>query len=357
MHTPSLPRWLSKCALAMLLCALFGCAARGLAQAGAAVPQAGLARALGWGWASLCALACVGLGFACHRWWQRPREEPKERTLPHLTDVTAPAELSALMRLTGGVGPRDLVAMLLHLIHRNHLALMPPPPGLPLDEAAMDQARLFRRPAPRETLQDAEFFLMHWLIDLVGDGQSVSLAELRQAGTSADYQVWRRLVRRQILRRPWYEDARRLRALLLAAGGGMVLGTLLCARLGASSAAWLGLAPGTVALAGGACLRKRTPQAQQQVRHWHALLRQLQFGAVPDATTIAQWERVLLYAQAMGVGGQAAQAAQAQLLAATDGMPWPDAREATFLAWPLLEHPTELARWFTLFCQAVIGVA
>lgn len=315
---------------------------------------------LGYGWVALCALASLGLGL----WFYRQADHDPRLLPPRLRQgpslgVTAPAELSTLVPLAGGVGQRDVVAMLLHLIHRNHLALLPPDSGLPLTRETMDQARLIRLPAPRDTLLDGEFFLIHWFIDNMGDGKSVTLEQIRRtprARFASDYRVWRQLVDEQIAQRPWFEDLRKQRRALVMLGGAMLLGTPVLLALGALPLAWLGIPIALTVMGYAMRARRRTSSAALEVQHWRVLRQQLLTGQVHGVATIAQWERILLYAEAMGMGSQAAAAMQTAVVAEAQGevSSWPDAKEATFTAWPLLEYPGQLTRWFELFCQAIL---
>jgi len=319
--------------------------------------------ALGYGWAALCALSALGLG----AWLHRRAQDAEKKNRTHapapsqgpMLGVTAPAELSTLVPAAGGVGPRDVAAMLLHLVHRNHLALLPPDSGLPLTRETMDQARLIRLPTPRDTLLDGEFFLIHWLIDTLGDGKAVTLEQIRRAPRTSfdsDYRVWRQLVNEQIAQRPWFADVRAQRKALAALGGALLLGTPAVLALGALPVAWLGAPIGLATIVCALFMRRRTASAALEVRRWRGLRAQLLAGNVYGASAIAQWERILLYAQAMGIGPQAAAAMQSAIAAEAKGEapPWPDAREATFMAWPLLEYPGDLARWFELLCGAVM---
>ncbi|MDR3052017.1 MAG: DUF2207 domain-containing protein [Oscillospiraceae bacterium] len=316
---------------------------------------------LGAAWAGASLLVLGGLLL-----WQRgrTRRAAYSGSLPRgqepLLGITAPAELSALTPLARSAGAEDMVAMLLHLIHRNHLALLAPPPGLPLCADTLDQARVVRLPGPRDTLLDGEFFLIHWLIDLVGDGKSVSLGQMRRApraGFGADYRSWRRLVNRQIAQRPWFADVDAERTALALPGCTLVAGTLAMALLGAAPWAWLGLPAGAALVACARRLRRLAPAAQRETLRWQGLRQQLLDGPPLRVETIAQWERILLYAQAMGIGQQAAQAMLRDGQRGSRGMPWPDAREATYLAWPLLEYADRLPEWFALLCQAVAAPA
>jgi len=318
--------------------------------------------ALGYGWAALCALSSLGLA----AWYHRRAEQSRRQLSPEsrsgaMLGITAPAELSTLVPLAGGVGPRDVAAMLLHLVHRNHLALLPPDAGLPLTRETTDQARLIRLPAPRDTLLDGEFFLIHWFIDTLGDGKAVTLEQIRRvprASFDSDYRVWRQLVNEQIAQRPWFEDLRTERRALAALGGALSLGAAAIPALGALPVAWLGAPIGLATVAYALGMRRRTAAAALEVQRWRSLRAQLLAGSVQGASAIAQWERILLYAHAMGIGQQAAEAMQAAVAAEAKGEapPWPDAREATFMAWPLLEYPGDLARWFELLCAAIMPV-
>ena len=326
----------------------------------AARAQEGQRALLGYGWVALCALASLGLSAWLYRRVDHdPRLlPPKLRQGPSL-GVTAPAELSTLAPFAGGVGYRDLTAMLLHLIHRNHLALLPPDAGRPLTRETMGQARLIRLPAPRDTLLDGEFFLIHWFIDTLGDGKSMTLERIRRtprARIAADYRVWRQLVNEQIAQRPWFKDLRAQRRALTALGGALLLGTPAMLALGALPVAWLGAPIGLAVIVYALRMRRRTPSAAQEVHRWRSLRAQLLAGRIHGASTIAQWERILLYAEAMGLGRQAADAMQSAVAAEAKGEapPWPDAHEATFMAWPLLEYPGHLARWFELLCEAIL---
>ena len=321
--------------------------------------------ALGYGWAALCALSALGLGAWFYHRGERKRKnpgpQPPKPRQEAMLGVTAPAELSTLVPLAGGVGPRDVAAMLLHLVHRNHLALLPPDTGLPLTRETMDQARLIRLPAPRDTLLDGEFFLIHWFVDTLGDGKAVTLEQIRRAPRAAfdsDYRVWRQLVNEQIAQRPWFEDLRAERKALIALGGALLVGTPAMRALDALPVAWLGAPIGAATIAYALRVRRRTASAALEVRRWRSLRVQLLAGSVHGASTIAQWERILLYAHAMGIGPQAAAAMQAAVAAEAKGEApaWPDAREATFMAWPLLEYPGHLARWFELLCAAIMPI-
>ncbi len=314
---------------------------------------------IGTGWAALCLLATAGLSlWFYHRVDKDPRALPP--TLRHgpSLGITAPAELSALMPLSFGAGSRDLAAMLLHLVHRNHLTLLPPPTGLPLTRATMDMLRITRRPAPHDTLLDGEFFLIHWLIDTLGDGKSVTLEQIRRAPRKqyrSDYAVWRRLVDEQVAQRPWFENLSPYREILAAVGGVFLLGTPLIALLLHAPRAWWALPVAALTVAYALRMRRRTPAAAMEVQRWRALQAQLKEGTVRGADTIAQWERILLYSEALGAGREAAEALQRAANAEPGGVPWPDAREATFLAWPLLEYGNRLPRWFELFCEGVVA--
>ena len=312
--------------------------------------------ALGLGWLALCLASTLAAGLLLYRRADHgPRALPPNLRHGPPLGITAPAELSALMPLSGGAGPRDLVAMLLHLIHRNHLALLPPPSELPLTRATMDRLRITRRPAPRDTLLDGEFFLIHWFIDTLGDGKSVTLEQIRRMPKErflSDYRVWRRLVNEQIAQRPWFENQRPHRRLPAALSMAMLAGTPLVAALGASPAAWWGAPLGALVLTCALRMRRRTPEAAAEVRQWRALQAQIKAGAVHGAKTIAQWERILLYAEALGVGRDASAAMQRAAIANPDGASWSDAREATFLAWPLLAYNDQIPLWFELFCRA-----
>ncbi len=316
------------------------------------------ARVLGAGWALACILMATGvLGWL---YWRRHREEPEQTPLRHSggppMGITAPAELSTLMPYAEGVGARDLVAMLLHLIHRNHLALVAPDRRMPLTEESVDLARIVRLPGPRDTLLDGEFFLIHWFIDLLGDGKSVTLGQVRRtprAQFQTDYKAWRRLVNRQIAERPWFEDMRREKRALMLPGGVMVLGTIMLSIMGASSFVWLGLPVGAGLIAYAQRMRRRTPAAIREVARWQALAQQIQDGQVDYVTSIAQWERILLYAEALGLGHEAAVALQQAWWESGQAMPFPDAGQATFLAWPLLEYREGLPRWFDWLCEAI----
>ncbi len=318
------------------------------------------ARMLGAGWALLCILA--GTGVLGWLYWRGHREESEPTPYRHQggppMGITAPAELSTLMPYAEGVGARDLVAMLLHLMHRNHLALVAPDRRLPLTEENVDQARIVRLPGPRDTLLDGEFFLIHWFIDLLGDGNSVSLGQIRRtprAQFSTDYKAWRRLVNRQIADRPWFEDMRREKRALMLPGCTMVLGTMILSILGASSWVWIGFPIGAGLIAYAQRMRRRTPAAIREVARWQALAQQIREEKVDRVTTIAQWERILLYAEALGLGHEAAVAMQQAWWESGQAMPFPDAQQATFMAWPLLEYREGLPRWFDWLCEAIIA--
>jgi|GEM_PF-2762889 len=312
---------------------------------------------LGYGWAALCGLASLGLA----AWFHHRKGIKKEARGGPALGVTAPAELSTLVPLAGGVGPRDVAAMLLHLVHRNHLALLPPDSGLPLTRETLEQARLIRLPAPRDRLLDGEFFLIHWFVDTLGDGKAVTMEQIRRvprASFDADYRVWRQLVNEQIAQRPWFEALGSQRKTLVTLGVGLLLGTPVIAALGALPIAWLGVPIGLATVAYARRMRRRTASAALEVKRWRSLRVQLLAGRVQGATTLAQWERILLYAHAMGIGPKAAAAMQAAVAAEAQGKApaWPDARDATFMAWPLLDYPGHLARWFELLCRAIMPV-
>jgi len=310
---------------------------------------------LGYGWLALCLLASLGLAAWFHH--RKGIHVPSAAAL----GVTAPAELSTLVPLAGGVGLRDVTAMLLHLVHRNHLALLPPDSGLPLTRETMDQARLIRLPAPRDKLLDGEFFLIHWFVDTLGDGKAVTMEQIRRvprATFEGDYRVWRQLVNEQIAQRPWFEEMGKRRKALAALGVGLLLGTPAILAMGGLPVASLGVPIGLMTIAYARRMRHRTASAALEVKRWRSLRAQLQAGRVQGATTLAQWERILLYAHAMGIGQKAAMAFQAAVAAEVKGEApaWPDAREATFMAWPLLDYPGHLARWFELLCGAIVPV-
>ncbi len=319
--------------------------------------QADTRHTLLWGisWGGGCLLLMLALGAWYYLRVDRDPRVPRVAAERGTLGITAPAELSTLIPLAGGVRKRDVVAMLLHLIHRNHLALVPPPAGLPLSQHTMDQVRIARRPAPRDTLLDGEFFLIHWFIDTLGDGQSVSLGAIRN-GTrdplGRDFRVWKRLVNEQIAQRPWFETLSPYREILAAIGGIMAIASVIVARTMAAPLAYCGLGAGVLLVAYALRMRRRTPAAAQEVARWKNLQAKIHKGDVHSIQTIAQWERILLYAQALGLGKQAAVAMQRALNAQPHGEGWPDAREATFLAWPLLEYGRQLPQWFDLFCRS-----
>ncbi len=322
--------------------------------------EAGRRAALGYGWLGFCALAlCAFVLWIRLRVDRDPALLPERMRQGQLLGVTAPAELSTLVQQVGSVGHRDVIAMLLHLIHRNHLALLRPSSGLTLTRDTMDQARIIRLHAPRDTLLDGEFFLIHWFIDSIGDGKSVTLEQIRRVPRDRffnDYRVWKQLVNEQIAQRPWFRDLRHQRTALLALGALMVVGTPVMLALGALPLAWAGLPLGAAVIAYALLMRRRTPAAAMEAQRWQSLRDQLETGVLHGASTIAQWERILLYAEAMGMGPQAATALQNAVGAevAGEAPPWPDAHESTFLAWPLLEYAGQLEYWFELFCQAIM---
>lgn len=313
--------------------------------------------AVGIAWIAGCWIAALALGYWFYRRVDRDPDvlPPSMRHEPTL-GITAPAELSTLMPLAGGISRRDVAAMLLHLIHRNHLALIPPSLGQALTQDTLDQVRIARRPAPEDTLLDGEFFLIHWLIDTIGDGRSVTLAQIRRTPRSrfrSDYRVWKRLVQTQIAMRPWFENLSPHREILFGLGCVLALGTPLIALAGSAPLAWWALPAGTLLAAYALRMRRRTPAAALEVQRWKRLRAQLKTNTVRNVRTIAQWERILLYAEAMDIGREAATAMQHTVNSDPSGTSWPDAREATFLAWPLLEFGRQLPQWFQLFCRSI----
>lgn len=314
-------------------------------------------RLVGITWITGCWVAAIALGYWFYRRVDRdPDVLPASMRHEPALGITAPAELSTLMPLAGGLSGRDVAAMLLHLIHRNHLAMVPPPLGQALTQDTLDQVRIARRPAPEDTLLDGEFFLIHWFIDTLGDGRSVTLEQIRRTPRGrfrSDYRVWKRLVQTQIAMRPWFENLSPYREILFGLGCALALATPLIALAAEAPLAWWALPAGTLLAAYALRMRRRTPGAALEVQRWQRLRAQLKANTAHNVRTIAQWERILLYAEAMGIGREAATAMQHTVNSDPAGTSWPDAREATFLAWPLLEFGRQLPQWFHLFCRSI----
>lgn len=215
-------------------------------------------------------------------------------------------------------------------------------------------ARIERIPAPRDTLMDGEHFLIHYLVDVLGDGKGVALSALRDVKPrefKKDFRAWRKLVDRQLARKPWFVDLTQKRIQLALMGGVMIVGSAFVSLiLGAHSSAWWGAVMGVWLMLYAFSMRKRTPEAMHEIQIWQTFGRKLLVGGVGRVDSIAQWERIILYAEAMRMGDQAIDALAERVEA---GATYPDARQATFLAWGLLDYPDQLRYWFRLLTQAI----
>lgn len=308
---------------------------------------------LGLSWCVACWVLGIALTIYCYHKFDKDPQNVSAPPSSRMMGVTGPAELSNLMPFSTGAGAHDFSAMLLHLIHRNHLRLYPPRQGLSLNAETIGMARIERLPAPRDTLMDAEYFLIHYLVDVLGDGKSVALSDIRDAKKSEfkkDFRAWRKLVDRQLAGRPWFVRQDSQRIILALLGSILVLGSAFVALVLRAPMAWAGLPPGLWLMCYAFLMRKRTPEAMYEIQIWQTFGRKLEMSGLGRVDSIAQWERILLYAEAMQMGDLAARELAQRV---TFGMTFPDAGQATFLAWGLLDYPMQLAEWFDLLTDAI----
>ncbi len=233
------------------------------------------------------------------------------RELPQ--DIT-PAVLSQLMSLTGA-GTKDLMATLMDLVRKGYLKLEELPVGRQKDY------RFSILNKDTASLKEHETDLIHWLIYIIGNGESVTLKEIEKYAKDSfnqstffhNYKHWLNTVKNEFSKFDYFNTSKpgltaALKTVLWEIAGVILL--MVAAFL--FRIPWYVLIPllfvviitGMGLIGYGVAIRKKTQVGINEYHKWSAFKRfLLHFSNMKDyeIPSIVVWEHYLVYAISLGI--------------------------------------------------------
>jgi len=228
----------------------------------------------------------------------------------------SPAVLSVLWNF-GNAKPRDITATIMDLVRRKYLQLkveQTETRGIIKHKVENEYAFVLNKEAGMDALSKHEKHLVDWLINTIGNGESVSLGEIEQSSKTmsgaesfkADYDVWTEYVREEADKLAFF-DKNALKGQIIGviiAVVGMIYGGITAVAQGnIAGMAALILASITL-LVYSLLIKRRSIYGVEQFRMWKAFKRFLQHFSQLDKAelpAVTLWEHYLVYAITLGV--------------------------------------------------------
>ncbi|MGI6584440.1 MAG: DUF2207 domain-containing protein [Lutisporaceae bacterium] len=228
----------------------------------------------------------------------------------------SPAVLSILWNF-GSVQPRDLTATLMDLVRRKYLELIVEKEeinGLFRNRIESEYAFRLNKEADLKLLSAQEKYIIEWLIYTIGDGEQVSLEDLkgfsktREGARSfkTDYDTWVGHVKSEADSFSFF-DRNAVKGQIfgiLAAVLGMVYGGFTAAIYDNIFGFAVLMAVSIILLIYSLTIRRRSKFGVEQFKMWKAFRRFLRhFSSLDkaDLPAVAMWEHYLVYAITLGV--------------------------------------------------------
>lgn len=226
-----------------------------------------------------------------------------------------PAEMSVLMSF-GKVNTRDVMATLMDLSRKKQLVISPNKSikkGIFNSKEITQYEIKLNEKTPPITLKKHEKFLISWFIGKIGNGNYVSLDEIKDyvKGKSEalefkdDYDKWVNLVQEESAKYKFFDDTSKKGRLLgvIAGFAYMLVGVAITAFL-VSSIAIVAIIQGVILVIFSIFIKRRTTYGNEQHAMWKAFKNFLNdFSSLDKAEipAIVLWEHYLVYAVSLGV--------------------------------------------------------
>jgi len=233
------------------------------------------------------------------------------RELPQ--DIT-PAVVSQLMSVAGAT-TKDIMATLMDLVRKGYLKMEEIPIGRKKDY------RFSLLNKDTSSLKEHEVGLMQWLIQLIGNGESVTLKEIERYSKSSmtqtlffnHYKHWLHSVKKEFKKLNYFNESKpALKIALKTVFGEIIMVIIMMVISFLFQIPWYALIPllfavvitGVGLIGYGAIIRKKTQVGVNEYHKWSAFKRfLLHFSNMKDydLPSIVVWEHYLVYAISLGI--------------------------------------------------------
>ncbi len=233
------------------------------------------------------------------------------RELPQ--DVT-PAVVSQLMSVAGAT-TKDIMATLMDLVRKGYLKMEEIPIGRKKDY------RFSLLNKDTSSLKEHEVGLMQWLIQLIGNGESVTLKEIERYSKSSmtqtsffnHYKHWLHSVKKEFKKLNYFNESKpALKIALKTVFWEIIMVIIMMVISFLFQIPWYALIPllfavvitGVGLIGYGAIIRKKTQVGVNEYHKWSAFKRfLLHFSNMKDydLPSIVVWEHYLVYAISLGI--------------------------------------------------------
>jgi uncharacterized membrane protein len=215
------------------------------------------------------------------------------------------------------ITPNAISALLLELIRKKHLKV---------ESVGKKDYDLIKNIDSNEGLTEAEQYLKNWFINEIGNGQFVSLKDLKRASSSYKsslqfmnaYNKWQDIVIKTGEKEKFFEDhfKIKLKVIQYAILGAIAITLLNVINQTDNALGYISLIPALIAIMYFVSFKKRTVKGNEQYQQWRAFKRFLaDFGRFSDKELpeIYLWEKYLVYATVLGVATKLAKTMKIKL--------------------------------------------